>query len=576
VLCAVTSAAQDAPRKLRPDPLPATIRFREAAAAAGIRFEHSVSPEKRYLIESMSGGVLLLDYDQDGWLDIYFTNAATVEASLRGAKVRSALYRNRGNGTFEDVTDSAGVAYPCSAMGGAVADFNNDGWPDMLITCASGMVLYQNTGQGKFVDISRQAGLTDPRWTTGSAFADYDNDGFADLMVSRYVEFDLKNLPTFGSGPTCRYRGIGVQCGPRGMKGLSDSLYHNNKDGTFTEVSKESGVQDSSAYYGLGVIWSDFNDDGRPDLFVANDSTPNYLYRNDGSGRFTDVSFIAGAAVSNDGGETASMGIAVCDYDHTGRFSINVTNFEDQGQALFRNEGELNFKEVANTARLSDTLRYLGWGIGCVDLDNDGWQDLLAVNGHVYPQVDAHEAGAKYRQGKLVFQNQHNGTFRNVSALAGAAVSVPQASRGAAFGDLDNDGRVDVVVENIDGAPTLFMNDSERKHWVTFELIGTTSNRLALGAKVRVVTGTLDQVDEVRSGGSYLSQNDLRIHFGLGDSEKVQRIEIRWPSGKKDVLQDLVADRIYLIKEGEGIVTREQTKQKLTSKPTQPRAGSQR
>lgn len=572
VLCASALAfAQNAPQKPKPERPPSSIRFREATQSAGIRFEHAVSPEKRYLIESMSGGVLLLDYDQDGWQDIYFTNAPSVEAALRGEKVRSALYRNRGDGTFDDVTDSAGVAHPCWAMGGAVADYNNDGWPDLLITCASGMVLYENTGEGRFLDVTRQAGLTDPRWTTGAAFADYDGDGFADLMVSRYVEFDSKNLPLFGVGPTCRYRGIGVQCGPRGMKGMSDSLYRNNGNGTFTEVSKAARVHDATAYYGLGVIFSDFNDDGRPDLFVANDSTPNYLYRNDGNGRFTDVSFMSGTAVSNDGGETASMGIAVCDYDHTGRLSVNITNFEDQGQSLYRNDGDFNFREIAHGAGLSDSLQYLGWGIGCVDLDNDGWQDLFVVNGHVYPQVDSLEAGSKYRQGKLVFQNQRDGTFRNVSAFAGSAVGLPQSGRGAAFGDLDNDGRIDVVVENIDGAPMVLINQFEGKaHWITLELMGTRGNRLALGAKVRVVAGTLDQIDEVRSGGSYLSQNDLRIHFGLGNAERVQRLEVRWPSGKKEVLQDLAVDRLYLIKEGEGVISAEQARPKRKNRLSQP------
>jgi len=535
-----------------------SFRLVDVTAAAGIKFEHAISPDKKYLIESMAGGVLLLDYDGDGWLDIYFTNAPSVDMALHGQKAKSALYRNNHDGTFTDVTDKAGVGYPCWAMGGAVGDFNNDGWPDILVTCEEGMVLYRNNGDSTFTDVTKQAGLTDPRWTTGAAFADFDGDGFADLMVTRYVEFDLNHLPQFGVGAMCRFRGIPVQCGPRGMKGLGDSLYRNNGDGTFTDVSKAAGVDDKAGYYGLGVVWSDLNDKGRPDLFVADDSTPNYLYRNDGNGHFTDVSYISGTAVSGDGGEMAGMGVAVCDFNHSGRFSIHVTNFEDQSNSLFRNDGNMTFTDAAYAAHVGQvTVPYMGWGTGCVDFDNDGWADLFVANGHVYPQVDALAAGQKYRQRKLVFLNQRDGTFADVSDGVGPAVAIPQPSRGAAFGDLDNNGRIDVVVENIDGSPMILRDEgSNANHWITFQLVGTRSNRLALGAKVRVIAGAVSQIDEVRSGGSYLSQNDLRPHFGLGSADKVDRVEIRWPSGGTQVLQGLAADRIYVVKEGEGIVTR--------------------
>jgi hypothetical protein len=517
----------------------------------------------------MPGGVLLLDYDGDGWLDIYFTNSPSVEMALRGQKAKGALYRNNHDGTFTDVTDKAGVGYPCWAMGGAVGDYNNDGWPDMLITCEEGMVLYRNNGDGTFTDVTSQAHLTDPRWSTGAAFADYDGDGFADLLISRYVEFDLNHLPQFGVGATCRFRGIPVQCGPRGMKGWGDSLYHNNGDGTFTDVSKAARVDDASGYYGLGVVWSDFNDDGRPDLFVADDSTPNYLYRNDGTGHFTDVSYISGTAVSSDGGEMAGMGVAVCDFNHTGRFSIHVTNFEDQSNSLYRNDGNMAFTDVAYAAGLGQiTIPYMGWGTGCVDFDNDGWADLFVVNGHVYPQVDSLVAGMKYRQGKLVFLNRKDGTFADVSNSVGAALAIPQPSRGAAFGDLDNDGRIDVVVENIDGLPMILHNDgTNSNHWITFELIGARSNRLALGAKVRVDASSVLQVDEVRSGGSYLSQNDLRLHFGLGSANKLDSVEIRWPSGGTQTLHNLLPDRFYLVKEGIGIVPPQQAAAAKTSPP---------
>jgi len=531
-------------------------------SSSGIQFQHAISPEKKYIVEAMSGGVLLLDYDQDGWLDIYFTNAPSVAMALRGEKAKSALYRNNHDGTFTDVTDKAGVGYPCWAMGGAVADYNNDGWPDMLITCAEGMVLYRNNGNGTFSDTTKEAGLLDKRWTTGAAFGDYDADGFVDLMVTRYVEFDLKNLPQFGVGATCHYRGIPVQCGPRGMKGLSDSLYHNNGDGTFSDVSKAAGVDDPARYYGLGVVWSDFNDDGRLDLFVADDSTPNYLYRNDGGGHFTDVSFTSGTGVSGDGGEMSGMGVAVCDYNHSGRFSIHITNFEDQNNSLYRNDGNMSFTDVSFASGIGKaTVPYLGWGAGCVDLDNDGWADLFAVNGHVYPQVDNLPVGAKYRERKLVFLNQHDGTFRDVSGAAGAALAIPQASRGAAFGDLDNDGDIDVVVENLDDTPMILRNDGgNQKHWITVELVGSKSNRLAIGAKVKAIAGSLVQVDEVRSGGSYLSQNDLRIHFGLGNANKVDRLEIRWPSGRTEVLSDLAANHFYVVKESEGVVAPEKSR----------------
>jgi enediyne biosynthesis protein E4 len=551
---ALTAATQAPPGKPAG---PTGIVFTDVTHASRIHFQHAVSPEKKYLIESMPGGVLLLDYDQDGWLDIYFTNAPSVEMALRGEKARSELYHNNHDGTFTDVSDKAGVSYPCWAMGGAVADYNNDGWPDMLITCEQGMVLYRNNGDGTFTDVTKEAHLADGRWTTGAAFGDYDGDGLVDLMVSRYVEFDLRNLPKFGVGPTCHYRGIPVQCGPRGMKGVSDSLYHNNGDGTFSDVSKAAGVEDSAGYYGLGVLWTDLNDDGRPDLFVADDSTPNYLYRNDGNGRFTDVSFISGTAVSGDGAEMAGMGVDACDYNHTGRFSIHVTNFEDQYSSLFRNDGDLTFSDAAYAAGVAmPTIHLLKWGTACLDFNNDGWPDLFTVSGHVYPQVDSLQAGAKYRERKIVLLNQRNGTFRDVSQEAGPAVTIPQASRGAAFGDLDNDGRLDVVVENIDGPPLILRNTTPgSNHWISLQLLGTKSNRLAIGAKVKVVAGPLVQIGEVRSGGSYLSQNDLRIHFGLGDAAKVDRVEIRWPGGAVETLRNLAADRLFQVREGQGVVS---------------------
>ncbi len=521
-----------------------------------IHFVHQSAPEKKYIVESMGGGVVVVDYDRDGWPDIYFTNAPTVDEAIAGKTARGALYHNNHDGTFTDVTDKAGVATPCFAMGGAVGDYNNDGWPDIYVTCLGGNVLYRNNGDGTFTDVTAKAGVADGRWSTGAAFADYDGDGFADLMVTNYVDFKLNDLPKFGSSPTCRYRGIDVQCGPRGLRGAGDSLFHNNGDGTFTDVSKAAHVEDKPGYYGLGVLWSDLSGTGRPDIYVADDSTPNYLYRNEGNGTFTDIGLESGTAVSGDGSEQGSMGVAVADYNHTGRFSIYVTNFESEFNTLYRNEGKDNFTDVSYDAGVAvPTLPYVKWGTVFADVDNDGWADLLSVNGHVYPQVDALPSGARYREPQNLLLNQKDGTFCDASGQAGATLTEPRVGRGLAAADFDNDGNVDFVIENLDGQPLLLRNPGVKgAHWVTFELAGVKSNRLALGARVTVRAGGLTQMDEVRSGGSYLSQSDLRVHFGLGAAAKIDAVEVRWPTGKVEVLKDLAVDRIYAVMEGAGVV----------------------
>jgi hypothetical protein len=528
----------------------------------GIKFVHTASPEKKYIVESMSGGVLMIDFDRDGWQDIYFTNAPTVEMRLKGQKAKSSLYRNNGDGTFTDVTDKAGVGSPGYAMGGAVGDYNNDGWADMYVTCLGGNVLYQNNGDGTFTDVTKQTGVEDGRWSAGAAFGDYDGDGFLDLYVANYVDFEMDDLPEFGSLPTCKFRGVDVQCGPRGLKGAGDSIFRNNGDGTFTDVTKQLGMLDPNGYYGMQPVWSSLADDGQMDLYVANDSTANFLYRNDGKGKFAEIGLISGTAVSGDGSEQGSMGVAIGDYLHSGKLSIFVTNFVDEYNTLYRNDGDHSFTDVSFAAKVAqDSRPYVGWGTGFFDLDNDTWLDLLVVNGHVYPQMDKIASGAKYKQGKLLHINQGDGTFCDASAQAGSALAELRVSRGAAFGDLDNDGDIDVVVEDLDGSPMILQNEGDKSnHWITLELAAKIGNPLAIGARVKVVTGKVTQIEEIRSGSSYLSQSDLRLHFGLGKAQKADLIEIRWPSGKTETIENVAADKFYGVLEGSGIVPLEKVR----------------
>jgi len=442
-------------------------------------------------------------------------------------------------------------------MGAVVGDYNNDGWPDLLVTCFGGVVLYHNNGDGTFTDVTKLSGLGNVAgWSTGAAFGDYDNDGYADLFVAHYVDLSLNNLPTFGSSKTCKYHGIDVQCGPKGLKGSGDNLYHNNGDGTFTDVSAKAGVDDPKNRFGLTAVWEDFNNDGLLDLFVANDGQPNYLYRNDGNGHFTDVAYLAGTAVSQDGAEQANMGIALGDYLHNGLFSIAITHFSDEYMTLFRNDGNMNFTDCSYSSGIAPvTTPYVGWGDGFFDFDNDGWPDFFMVNGHVYPQVDGININVKYREPKLLFLNQQNGTFRNISKLVGPVIQIPQVSRGAAFGDLFNDGRIDIVIENLEGLPMVLRpQGGPANHWVSFELEGTKANRLALNARIKVRAGNWVQTGQVLSGGSYISQNDLRVHFGLGNLERVDSVEILWSAGNVETLNDLVVDHFYKVKEGKGIV----------------------
>ncbi len=529
------------------------VTFTDVIKESKITFSHVWSPDKKYIVESMSGGVALLDFDKDGLLDIYFVNSPTVETASNPKTARSELWRNRGDGTYIDVTDKAGVGYPGWGMGAVVADFDNDGWDDLYVTCYGPNRLYRNNGDGTFADVTEKAGVGDPRWSTGAAFADYDGDGWLDLFVANYVDVRLEALPAFGKGKFCEFRGIPVQCGPRGLSGSGDSLYRNKGDGTFEDVSKKAGVADPSGRFGMGVVWSDFDGDGRPDLFVANDAGPNFLYKNTGNGTFVDVALQAGTALSEDGKEQGSMGVAVGDYDHSGGWSIFVTNFADEYNAFYRHAKGFQFTDVSfasQTAKAS--LPLVGWGTHFLDYDNDGWLDLLVVNGHVYPQVEKAGNAARYAQRKLLYHNNQNGSFTESTSTAGSALSAPSVSRGSAMGDLDNDGDLDVVINNLDGAPTVLRNDGgNRQNFLVLELEGRSGNRGAVGAVVTVRAADLVQRGERRSGDSYLSHSDARLHFGLGTRTKADSVEVRWPNGPVQVFREVPANAFLRIVEGE-------------------------
>ncbi len=526
------------------------VHFTDITEKAGIKFSHVSSPEKKYIVESMSGGVALLDYDNDGYLDIYLVNSLTVDMVKSKQKTRSVLYHNNGDGTFTDVTDKAGVGDIGWGMGAAIGDYDNDGWDDIYVTCLGPNHLLKNNGNGTFTDVTRKAGVGDPRWSAGAAFVDYDNDGKLDLFVSNYVDFDVDNLPEFGKGRTCQFKGIPVQCGPRGLKGAGDALYHNNGDGTFTDVSKKAGVSDPDGYYGLGVIASDFDGDGLVDIFVANDSTPNFLYHNNGDGTFKDIGFQSGTAVNENGSEQGSMGVTLGDYDHDGRLDLFITNFDDDYNTLYHNDGKGSFTDVSYAAKVAAvSLPYVGWGTWFFDYDNDGWADLLVINGHVYPQLPS------YRQRNFVHHNNHDGTFTEVGAQLGAPFTEKRTGRGAAFGDLDNDGDTDLVINNLDGPPQVLRNDGGNgNNSILIKAVGVKSNRDGIGARIKVVSGELTQSDEIHSGGSYLSQSDLRLHFGLEKRTKIDLIEVHWPSGTVDKIEGAKVNTIVTIKEGQGIV----------------------
>jgi hypothetical protein len=532
------------------------IHFTDITEQAGISFRHVSSPEKKYIVESMSGGVALFDYDNDGYLDIYLVNSLTVDVVKAKQKTRSLLYHNNGDGTFSDVTDKAGVGDIGWGMGVAIGDYDNDGFDDIYVTCLGPNHLLRNTGKGTFTDVTQRAGVADPRWSAGASFVDYDNDGKLDLFVSNYVDFDVSNLPEFGKGRSCQFKGIPVQCGPRGLKGAGDTLYHNNGDGTFTDVSKKAGVSDPDGYYGLGVICSDFDEDGLVDIFVANDSTPNFLYHNNGDGTFKEIGFGSGTAVNENGSEQGSMGVTLGDYDHDQKLDLFVTNFDDDYNTLYHNDGKGSYTDVSYAAKIAAvSLPYVGWGTKFFDYDNDGWVDLLVVNGHVYPQLPT------YRQRNFVHHNNHDGTFTEVGAQLGSSFAEKRTGRGAAFGDIDNDGDVDVVINNLDGPPEVLRNDGGNvNNSILIKMMGVKSNRDGIGARVKVVAGDLTQIDEVHSGDSYLSQSDLRLHFGVEKATKIDLVEVHWPSGAVDKVAGVGVNRILTVKEGQGDVAQKNFK----------------
>jgi hypothetical protein len=529
--------------------------FRDIAAQSGLAASHISSAEKHYVVESMSGGIGLFDCDNDGKLDIVMVNGSTVDRYKQGGDLLVTLWHQDADLKFTDITEKAGLTRKGWGMGVAVADFDNDGNLDLFVTGYGGNALYRNKGNCTFEDVTDKAGVRGGGFSTGAAWADYDRDGNVDLFVSRYVHVDINNLPEFGSTKFCQFKGVPVQCGPWGMEGESDLLYHNRGDGTFEEVSKKAGVDDPEKYYGLGVTWGDYDNDGWPDLFVADDATPNHLYHNNHNGTFTDEAMVAGIALNGDGQALGSMGVTWGDYDHSGRLSMFITEFADQPNTLYRNEATERFEDLAMASHLGQpSLPLVGWGTTFFDLDNDGWLDLFVANGHVYPQMDEVRGSAPYAEPMLLHRNLHNGAFEEVSRAAGLADMPLKSRRGAAFGDIFSNGNVDIVVLNVGEPPSLLLNTNKSSnHRVLFHLIGTKSNRAAIGARITIHAAGMTQFDEVRGGGSYLSQNDLRLHFGLGSAAKIDLMEVRWPTGKSESFKNVAADKIYTIIEGQGI-----------------------
>lgn len=531
-------------------------RFEDISRQAGLTVPHISSGEKKYIVESMSGGVGFIDCDNDGKLDIVTVNGSNVEQYRAGGDLLVTLYHQDANVKFRDITKAAGLTRKGWGMGVAVGDFDNDGFEDLYVTGFGGNVLYRNLGGCKFEDVTQKAGLRAGGFSVGAAWGDFDRDGFVDLFVARYVHLDMNELPEFGSKKaSCTILSVKVQCGPLGLAGETNLFYRNRGDGTFEEISKKAGVDNPGGSYGMQPIWFDYDNDGWPDLYVANDAGPNYLYHNKRDGTLEDVSLLSGTAVDANGKAKGSMGVDAADFMHDGRLSLFVTEYNFQSDTLFWNQGAKGFTDITGSSGIAQpTYPYVGWGTAFFDMDNDGWPDIFIANGHVFPQADSIEGMAPYREPIFLFRNNRDRTFEDVSALSGLNKLPAESRRGAAFGDVNNDGKIDVLILNVDGPPTLLINRTEDgNHAVLFRLTGTKSNKAAIGARVRVTAGGLVEFDEVRGGGSYLSQNDLRLHFGLEGHAVMDAVEILWPSGKKDVLTNLPADFIYTVVEGEGV-----------------------
>jgi hypothetical protein len=543
------------------------VKFTNVARMAGITHKTIYGDERKnkYLLETTGCGVAWFDYDNDGWLDLFFVNGTRLGGFPKGEEPAARLYHNNRDGTFTDVTKQSGLARAGWGQAVCVGDYDNDGFDDLFISYFGRNALYKNNGKGAFTDVSEKAGVAGRtsapvRWGSGAAFIDYDKDGDLDLFVANYIDLDLKTAPTPETGP-CLYKGVMVACGPPGLEGGKNILYRNNSeqggDITFTDVSDKAGILKSYGTYGLGVVAADFDNDSWPDIYVANDSSPAALYHNNKDGTFTDIGVEAGAAYSSDGKPQAGMGVGVGDYDGDGLLDIFKTNFSGDTSTLYRNlglkSGLLSFDDVTFTAGIGVNTRYLGWGCGFVDFDNDGWLDIFLVNGHVYPEVEKLTTEAGYPQRKVLYQNQRNGSFKDIAEKIGGPLVEPTASRGCAFGDYDNDGDVDVVINPVNDLPVLLRTDSAtNNNWISIKLIGVKSNRNGVGARIKVVADGRTRIDEVRSGGSYYSQNDMRVHFGLGKASKAQTIEARWPSGVVDILNDTPAGQVVFIKEGVG------------------------
>jgi hypothetical protein len=554
-------SAQSAPQGATKEPgSPLGYTVRDVAHEAGLDFIEVCGGDKskKYIIETTSSGVAFIDYDNDGWLDIFLVNGSSMDLGDSAERPVNKLFHNNRDGTFTDVTAKAGLARSGWGQGVCVGDYDNDGFDDLFVTYWGEDVLYHNNGDGTFTEVGRKAKVAgDPaRWSTGCAFLDYDRDGKLDLFVTHYVNFTMQNALDPGTNPYCMFRGLAVNCGPRGLIGETSTLYHNNGDGTFTDVSVQAGILKQTGFYGLGVLVADFDNDGWPDIYMASDTTAALLFMNNHDGTFREEGLLRGVGFSENGMAQAGMGVAAADYDHDGWLDIIKTNFSDEGVDLFHNDGDATFTNVTGAAGLGKETHLVCWGCGFFDPDNDGFDDILYVTGHVYPELERIHSDTTYREPRVLYRNRGNGTFEEVSQLAGAAITTPSTGRGCAFGDFNNDGCVDVVINNQNARASLLkITRQNNNHWINIKLVGTKSNRSAIGARVKCVAGTLSQIDEVRSGGSYISQNDLRIHFGLGEKTSIDLLEIKWPSGAVDQLHNIAADQFIRVQEGGTLTT---------------------